>query len=100
MQEGHAAPAEAGGERGTGLHLIGEARIVQMQPAECSAQILELRGIDWEQAAEHDLLRGLEAGQRLGGAFLLVGQRVADLRVGYLLEIRGDEAGTAGAERL
>ena len=68
MQQAQEAAAEAEAERGARLHLIGEARIVQMQPAERVAQILELRRIDREQAAEHDLLRRLEAGQRRRGA--------------------------------
>ena len=59
-----------------------------MQLAERLAQIFELRGVDRKQATEHDLLRRLESRQRLGRAAVFVGDRVADLRVGHLLDLR------------
>ena len=67
VQEAEEAAAEAEAERGAGLRLVGEARVVEAQLADRLAQVLELGGIDREQAAEHHRLRRLEAGQRLGG---------------------------------
>ena len=81
-----------------GLHLVGEARVVEAQPAHRGAQVLEIGGVDREEAAEHHRLRRLEAGQRLGGRAPLVGDRVADAGVGDLLDLRGDEADLARAE--
>ena len=98
MQQPEEAAAEAEAERRRGLHLVGEARVVEPQPAHRRAQILEIGGVDGEQAAEHHRLRRLEAGQRLGGRALVVGDRVADAGVGDLLDLRGDVADLAGAE--
>ena len=67
VQEAEEAAAEAEAERGGGLHLVGEAGVVEAQPAHRGAQILELRGVDREEAAEHHRLRRLEARQRRGG---------------------------------
>ena len=47
-----------------GLHLVGEAGVVEAQLAHRGAQVLEVGGVDREQAAEHHRLRRLEAGQR------------------------------------
>ena len=98
MQQAEEAAAEAEAERGGGFHLVGEARVVETQPAERGAQILEIGGVDREQAAEHHRLRRLEAGQRRRGRPLVVGDGVADAGVGDLLDLRGDEADLAGAE--
>ena len=64
MQQPEKAAAEAEAERGRGLHLVGEARIVEAELADRLAQILELARIDRKQAAEHHRLRRLEAGER------------------------------------
>ena len=98
MQQAEEAAAEAEAERGGGLHLVGEAGVVEPQLAHRGAQVLEIGGVDGEQAAEHHRLRRLEAGQRLGGRALVVGDRVADAGVGDLLDLGGDEADLAGAE--
>jgi hypothetical protein len=62
------------------------------------AQLLELVGIDGEEAAPHHRHAGLEAGQRLGRGLAVVGDRVADLGVGDGLDAGGDEADLARAE--
>ena len=67
VQQAEEAAAEAEAERGRGLHLVGEAGVVEAQLAHRGAQVLELGGVDREEAAEHHRLRRLEAGQRLGG---------------------------------
>ena len=65
MQQAEEAAAEAEAERGGGFHLVGEAGVVEAQLAHGGAQLLELGGVDREQAAEDDRLRRLEAGQRM-----------------------------------
>src|SRR6478672_9348550 len=54
MQEPEKAAAETEAERGGGLHLVGEARIVEAELAHSLTQIFELVRIDREEAAEHD----------------------------------------------
>ena len=98
MQQPEEAAAEAEAERGARLHLEGEARVVEAQLAHRGAQILELRGIDREQAAEHHRDRGLEAGQHLGHRLAVVGDGVADARVGHFLDRGGEEADLARPE--
>ena len=80
------------------LHLVGEAGVVEAQLAHGGAQLLELGRVDREQAAEDDRLRRLEAGERLGGRALVLGDGVADAGVGHFLDRAGDEAELAGAE--
>ena len=63
-----------------------------MQLAQRLAQIFKLGRIHREQAAEHHLLRRLEAGQGRGRAAAFIGDGVADLGVGHLLDLGGDEA--------
>ena len=52
VQEPEEAAAEAEAERGGALRLVGEARIVEAQARHRLAQVLELGGIDREEAAE------------------------------------------------
>ena len=98
MQQPEKAAAEAEAERGRGLHLEGEAGVVQAQLAHRRAQRLEIVGIDRKQAAEHHRMRRLEARQRLGHGLAVIGDGVADAGVGDFLDRRGDEADLAGAE--
>ena len=92
------AAAETEAERGARLHLIGEAGVVEAQPAHGRAQVFELRGVDREHAAEHHRDRRAEAGQRLVHRIALVGDGVADARVGDFLDRGGEHADLAGAE--
>ena len=92
------AAAEAEAERRGGLHLVGKARVVQAELADRGAEILEIGGVDREEPAEDHRLRRAEAGQRLGGAAAVVGDRVADARVRHLLDRAGEEADLARAE--
>src|SRR5258708_30130393 len=100
MQETKEATAKSKAERSGGFHLIGEAGIVQVQLAERLAQVFEERRIDRKEAAEHHLLRRLEAGERTRRALFLVGDGVADLRVGNLLDLRRQEADFARSENV
>src|SRR5690606_31022142 len=52
VQQAQEAAAEAEAQRGAGLHLIGEAGVVQAQAADGGAQVLEVGGVDREEAAE------------------------------------------------
>ncbi len=61
-------------------------------------KILELRGVDREQAAEHHRDRRPEAGQHFGGRLPIIGDGVADAGVGHLLDRAGEKADLAGAE--
>ena len=72
--------------------------VVEAQLGERLAQLLELGGIDREQAAEHHRHAGLEAGQHLGRGLAVVGDRVADLAVGDGLDAGDDEADLARAQ--
>ena len=100
MQQPEEAAAEAEAERGRGLHLVGEARVVEAKLAHGRAQILELGGVDREQSAEHHRDGRAEAGQRLAHRLAVVGDGVADAGVGHFLDRGGEEADLAGAELL
>ena len=98
MQQAQESAAEAEAKGRRGLHLVGEAGVVEAQAPHGRAQILEIGGVHREQAAEDHGLGGLEARQGLRAAALLVGDGVAHARVRHLLDLRGDEADLAGAK--
>ena len=66
VEEAEEAAAEAEAERGAGLHLEAEGGVVEAELVEAVAELLEVVGVDREEAAEDDRLDELEAGQRLG----------------------------------
>ena len=71
VQQAQEPAAEAEAQRRAGLHLVGEAGVVEAQAPDRGAQVLEVGGVDREEAAEHHRLHRLEAGQggrRSGGA--------------------------------
>jgi len=90
--------AEAETEGGARLHLVGEAGVVEAQLADGGAQVLEVGGVDREEAAEHHRDHFLEALEGFGGGLLLVGDGVADGGVGHFLDRGGEEADLAGAK--
>src|SRR6185369_14909274 len=98
VQEAEEAAAEAEAERGARFHLVREAGVVEPQLAHGSAQVFELRGVDREQAAEHHRDRRAEAGERLLDRLAVVGDGVADARIGHFLDRGGEHADLAGAE--
>ena len=65
VEQPEEAAAEAEAERGAALHLEAERGVVEAELVEGVAQLLEVGGVDREQAAEDDRLDQLEAGQRL-----------------------------------
>ena len=98
VEQAEEATAEAEAERGGGFHLVGEAGVVEAQAAHGGAQVFELRGVDREEAAEHDRLDFAEAGQRFFGRLAFVGDGVADRAVGHGLDRGGEEADFARSE--
>jgi hypothetical protein len=66
--------------------------------ADGGAQVLEVGGVDREQAAENHRLDVLEALEGFGGRLLLVGDGVADGGLGDFLDLGGDEADLAGGQ--
>ena len=91
-----AAEAEAQGRRCLRLEM--EAGVVEGQLAQAVAQMLESGGVGREQAAEHHRDGRLEAGQQLVGRAPVVGDGVADLGFGDVLDAGGDEAHLAGVQ--
>ncbi len=98
MQEPEEAAAEAEAEGRRGLHLVGEARIVEAELGDGGAQVLEIGGIDRKQAAEHHRLRRAKSRQRRCSRLAIVRDGVADARVGDLLDRGIDEADLARPE--
>src|SRR6187200_1487776 len=98
MKEPEEAATEAEAERRRCFHLVGKARIVQPELADCLAQILELAGINREQAAKHHRLCRLEAGEWGRRRLLLVGDGIAHARVGHLPDRSCEKADLSRAE--
>ena len=98
MEQPQEPAAKAEAERGARFHLEGERRVVEAQAADRFAQLVEVGGVDREQAAEHHWLHFLVARQRLRRAALHGGDGIADLGLFDFLDLRGDEADLAGAQ--
>ena len=98
VEEAEEAAAEAEAEGGAGLHLEAEGGVVEAELVEAVAELLEVGGVDREQAAEDDRLDELEAGEGLRRGLAGIGDGVADAGLGDFLDLRGDEADLAGAE--
>jgi hypothetical protein len=92
------AAAEAEAQRGGAFHLVHEARVVEAQPADGRAQVVEVGAVDGEEAGEHHRLGRLEVRQRRLAGALFLRDRVADAGVGHLLDAGGEEADLAGVE--
>src|SRR5206468_12798972 len=100
VEEAQKPAPEPKAERGRGLHLEAERRVVEAELVEAVAELLEVVRVDREEAAEDHRLDELEAGQSLSGWPAGIGDGVADARLGDFLDLRGDEADLAGAELL
>ena len=81
MQQPQKPAAEAEAQRGRGLHVIGEARIIETQLPHRLAQILEARRIDREETGKDDRLRRLEARQGASAAGRFSSVTVSPTRV-------------------
>jgi hypothetical protein len=97
VEEAEEAAAEAEAERRevsiSKLKLASLRRSLESE----SAQLLEIGGVDREEAAEDHRLDGLKPGSGRRRA-AVVGDGVADAGLGDVLDLRGDEADLAGAE--
>ena len=82
MQQAQKTAAEAETQRHRILRLEAEGAVVQTQLFERIAQQAVLVRLHRIQPGEHHGLDLFEAGQRLGGRILVVGDGVADLGVG------------------
>ena len=98
VQKAEEAAAEAEAQGGGGLHLEGEARVVEGKLPDGVAEILEFAVIDRKEAAKDDGLRRLEAGKRLRRGAALMRDRVADAGVPHLLDRRREDADLARTE--
>ncbi len=65
VEEAEEAAAEAEAQRRAALHLEAERGVVEAQLVEAVAELLEVGGVDGEEAAEDDRLDQLEAGEGL-----------------------------------
>ena len=98
VQQAEEAAAEAEAERVGVLGLPEQRGVVERQLLERVAQLLELVGLDREQAAEHHRLDLAVAGQRLAGRVRARGQRVADGQAPDVLDAGDQVADLAGGE--
>src|SRR3546814_3967569 len=78
VEEAEEAAAKAEAQGGRGLHLEAEARIVEAELGDGVAELLEIGGVDREEAAEANRLDKLEARQGVRGGLPHGGERVAD----------------------
>ena len=92
MQQPKETAAEAEAKCGRGFHVVGEARVVEAQPADGLAQVLEARRIDGKEAGEDHGLCRAEARQLGGRQVLFIDDGVTHTGVGHLLDRGGEEA--------
>ena len=98
MQEPKEAAAKTHAERGGGFHFPGKARIIQAQFAHRSAQLFEIAGVHWEQAAKDYWLDVLIAWQRVFGAGFIGCDRIPDRAIRDFLDRGYEEANLAWAQ--
>ena len=82
------------------LRLVEERRVVQAQLLERVAQLGVLVPLDRVEAGEHHRLQLFEAREGLDRRPCRFGDRVADLRVADLLDVRDEKSHLAGAQRV
>ena len=98
MQQAEEAATETETESGARLHFVSETGVVQAKPAHGRAQFLELRGVDREQAAEHNRDSRAKTRQGILDRLAIVGDGVAHARVGDFFDRGGKHADLAGTE--
>ena len=96
VQQAEEAAAEAEAQRDRTLRLEEERRIVQPQLLQRFAQQRVLVRVDGVESGEDHRLQLFEAGQRLNRGMIVVGDGVADLGVGDVLDVGDQEADFAG----
>ncbi len=100
MQQAQEAAAEAEAERHRALRLEAERGVVQAQLVDRVAQVLVVLRDHREEAGEDHRLDFLEAGEGVGRRPVGVGDGVADLALGEILDVGEHVADLADAELL
>ena len=100
VQQAEEPAAEPEAQRLRGLRLVGQRRVVQLQPLQSVAQLRVRVGVGREQAREHHRLDVLVARQRLLGASLGERHRVPHPQLGDVLEAGHQVAHLAGGQML
>ena len=98
MQQAEEAAAEAEAERAGGLRLVGQRRVVELEPLERVAQRRVVVAVDRVEPGVDHRVRVLVAAERLGGAVVLAGDGVADPRLADVLHPGDQVADLADAE--
>src|SRR5204863_9589171 len=98
VEQPEEAAAEPEPERRRGFRLVEERRIVQPQLLERLAKLGVLVSLYRIQAREDHRLQLFETGKRLGRRARCVRDRVADLRVADLLDVRDEKPDLAHSE--
>jgi hypothetical protein len=100
VEEAEEPAPEAEAERGGGLRLVLQARIVQLELLERVAQNLEVVRVARINAREHHRLDLLVSGQHVRGAAPGIEDRVAHARVRHSLDLGGEVAHLTGEQLL
>ena len=98
VEQAEKAATEAEAERDGAFRLEEERRIVEPQFFERLAQLRVLVGVDRVEPGEDHGLDFFEAGQRLDRGIGVVGDGVADLGVGDVLDVGDEETDFAGLQ--
>ena len=98
VEQPEKSAAEPEPERRRRLRFVEERRVVQPQLFERIAQLRVLVALDRIQSGKDHGLQLLETGKRLRRLARELGDRVADLRVADLLDVRDEETDLADAE--
>ena len=98
VKEAEEAAAEAEAEGGGGFGFEGEAGVVELEFSQRLAQCAVLVGFDGVEAGEDHGLDVFKAGEGFGGGVGGVGDGIADLGVGHILDCCDEEADFARGE--
>ena len=98
MQQAEEAAAEAEAERAGGLRLVGQRRVVELQPLEGVAQRRVVVAVDRVEPGVDHRVGVLVAAERLGRAVVLAGDGVTDPGLADVLHPGDQVADLADAE--